>query len=232
MNKLTDDQIFALAAKSHGCGLSADDLKSCEGEGSAAEFFASELLTFARSIESAHTAPAGDPVATLHVSDFRGYENYEFQHLVDLPPGNYKLFTACASPPITLPPPHELIALWEASNSPSVFARLVLARCGNDVHEPAPPVNGERDMLIRSANLLLSTPPDDTSTPNSTNRFGVRMSDELAKEFEEIQQTTGLNGAEVFRRAIALYKIAKKASKDGEQVILRAKDRERELVSI
>ncbi len=58
------------------------------------------------------------------------------------------------------------------------------------------------------------------------------MTDELAKEFEEIQQTTGLNGAEVFRRAIALYKIAKKASKDGEQVILRAKDRERELVSI
>lgn len=97
MNKLTDDQIFALAAKSHGCGLSADDLKSCEGEGSAAEFFASELLTFARSIESAHTAPAGDPVATLHVSDFRGYENYEFQHLVDLPPGNYELFTACTT---------------------------------------------------------------------------------------------------------------------------------------
>jgi hypothetical protein len=56
MNKLTDDQIFALAAKSHGCGMSADDLKSCEGEGSAAEFFASELLTFARSIESATLA--------------------------------------------------------------------------------------------------------------------------------------------------------------------------------
>ncbi len=58
------------------------------------------------------------------------------------------------------------------------------------------------------------------------------MSDELVKEFEDIQQETGLNGAEVFRRAIALYRIAKKASKDGEQVILRAKDRERELVSI
>lgn len=58
------------------------------------------------------------------------------------------------------------------------------------------------------------------------------MSDELAKEFVDIQEETGLNGAEVFRRAIALYKIAKKAKKDGEQVILRAKDRERELVSI
>ena len=68
------------------------------------------------------------------------------------------------------------------------------------------------------------------ATPHA--RFEVRMSDELAQEFDEIQQTTGMNGAEVFRRAIALYKIAKKASKDGEQVILRTKDRERELVSI
>jgi hypothetical protein len=76
---------------------------------------------------------------------------------------------------------------------------------------------------------------DETAMPNSAtprDRFEVRMSDELAQEFDEIQKATGLNGAEVFRRAIALYRIAKKASKDGEQVILRAKDRERELVSI
>jgi metal-responsive CopG/Arc/MetJ family transcriptional regulator len=67
---------------------------------------------------------------------------------------------------------------------------------------------------------------------NPPNLFQVRMNDELAQEFDEIQQTTGMNGAEVFRRAISLYKIAKKASVEGEQVILRAKDRERELVSI
>jgi metal-responsive CopG/Arc/MetJ family transcriptional regulator len=67
---------------------------------------------------------------------------------------------------------------------------------------------------------------------NPPNYFQVRMSDELAQEFDEIQQTTGMNGAEVFRRAISIYIIAKKASMDGEQVILRAKDRERELVSI
>ena len=66
---------------------------------------------------------------------------------------------------------------------------------------------------------------------NPPNLFQVRMGDELAQEFDEIQQTIGMNGAEVFRRAIALYKIAKKASVEGEQVILRAKDRERELVS-
>ena len=63
------------------------------------------------------------------------------------------------------------------------------------------------------------------STPSDS--FSVRMSEELAREFDEIQRDTGMNGAEVFRRAIALYKIAKKASTDGEQVILRAKDNEK-----
>ena len=48
-------------------------------------------------------APA-EPVATLHVSDFRGYENYDFQHLVDLPPGHYKLFTACTAQPLAPAP--------------------------------------------------------------------------------------------------------------------------------
>jgi metal-responsive CopG/Arc/MetJ family transcriptional regulator len=67
---------------------------------------------------------------------------------------------------------------------------------------------------------------------NLVNRFDVRMSDEFAQEFDEIQKETEMSGAEVFRRAIALYKIAKRASRDGEQVILRSKDRERELVSI
>jgi metal-responsive CopG/Arc/MetJ family transcriptional regulator len=67
---------------------------------------------------------------------------------------------------------------------------------------------------------------------NPPNLFQVRMSDELAQEFDDIQRTTGMNGAEVFRRAISLYIIAKKASKEGEKVILRAEDRERELVSI
>lgn len=73
---------------------------------------------------------------------------------------------------------------------------------------------------------------DETAMPNPATRFDVRMSDELAQEFVEIQEETGYTGAEVFRRAIALYKIAKKASKEGEKVILRAENRERELVSI
>jgi hypothetical protein len=68
------------------------------------------------------------------------------------------------------------------------------------------------------------------STPSDS--FSIRMSEELAREFDEIQKDTGMNGAEVFRRAIALYKIAKKASTDGEQVILRAKDNERIITHI
>ena len=76
---------------------------------------------------------------------------------------------------------------------------------------------------------------DQESLPSPTtpcNHFEVRMSDELAQEFQEIQEMTGLSASEVFRRAIAIYKIAKEAVKNGEQVILRAKDRERWLTSI
>ncbi len=63
-------------------------------------------------------------------------------------------------------------------------------------------------------------------------RFDVRMTEQLASEFDDIVQRTGLSKAEVFRRAIALYRIAKTASMNQEQVIIRSKDKERELVSI
>lgn len=63
-------------------------------------------------------------------------------------------------------------------------------------------------------------------------RFDVRMTEQLASEFDDIVQRTGLSRAEVFRRAIALYRIAKTASMNQEQVIIRSKDKERELVSI
>ena len=62
-------------------------------------------------------------------------------------------------------------------------------------------------------------------------RFDVRMTEQLASEFDEIVQRTGLSKAEVFRRAIALYRVAKMANMNQEQVIIRSKDKERELVS-
>ena len=63
-------------------------------------------------------------------------------------------------------------------------------------------------------------------------RFDVRMTEQLASEFDEIVQRTGLSKAEVFRRAIGLYRVAKMANMNQEQVIIRSKDKERELVSI
>jgi hypothetical protein len=37
---------------------------------------------------------AMEPVGVLHISDFRGMENADFQQLSKLPPGRYELFTA------------------------------------------------------------------------------------------------------------------------------------------
>jgi metal-responsive CopG/Arc/MetJ family transcriptional regulator len=81
-------------------------------------------------------------------------------------------------------------------------------------------------MIEYSENVSSEETPQVTS---SYEHFKVKMSDQLAKQFDEIKQTTGLSGAEVFSRAIALYSIAKKAIENGEQLILKGEDREREL---
>jgi NTP pyrophosphatase (non-canonical NTP hydrolase) len=41
------------------------------------------------------------PVGVLHVSDFRGLKNVDFQQLVDLPPGKYELFSSPAPVALT-----------------------------------------------------------------------------------------------------------------------------------
>jgi predicted HicB family RNase H-like nuclease len=66
----------------------------------------------------------------------------------------------------------------------------------------------------------------------SENRFSVRMSDSLAQQLNEIAERTGLSKAEVFSRAISLYKIAKLAQMNHEEVIIRSDTKERELISI
>jgi metal-responsive CopG/Arc/MetJ family transcriptional regulator len=64
-------------------------------------------------------------------------------------------------------------------------------------------------------------------------RFEVRLNERLAQDFDAIANETGLSRAEVFRRAIALYKIAKQAQQDAGHVILRTQEgAERELVGI
>ena len=63
-------------------------------------------------------------------------------------------------------------------------------------------------------------------------RFEVRMSEALAQELEAIAEEAQLSKAEVFRRAIALYGLTKRAIMNKEEVIIRNGDRERQLVSI
>lgn len=67
----------------------------------------------------------------------------------------------------------------------------------------------------------------------SDTRFEVRLNERLAEDFDAIATANGLSRAEVFRRAIALYKLAKETEQQNGHIILRSPEgRERELVSI
>ena len=52
-------------------------------------------------------------------------------------------------------------------------------------------------------------------------RFDVIMPPDMAQDMQDLEQTTGLSRGETFRRALALYKIAKKTVSTGGNVILR-----------
>lgn len=55
-------------------------------------------------------------------------------------------------------------------------------------------------------------------------RFDIRMSPELAEQLETISAETGMTRAEVFRRAVALYKRAKEVERRNGNVLLRDQD--------
>jgi metal-responsive CopG/Arc/MetJ family transcriptional regulator len=55
-------------------------------------------------------------------------------------------------------------------------------------------------------------------------RFEVRLNQRLADDFDLVARETGLTRAEVFRRAIALYKTVKQEAVAHGHVILRSKD--------
>jgi hypothetical protein len=64
-------------------------------------------------------------------------------------------------------------------------------------------------------------------------RFEVRINERLANELQEIADENGLTKSDIFRRAIALYKIAKKAQQDKGMILIReSNNHERELVGI
>lgn len=55
-------------------------------------------------------------------------------------------------------------------------------------------------------------------------RFDVKMSPELARDFNNLSYETNLSRSEVFRRAIALYKRCSREILDGGRVLVQDKD--------
>jgi predicted transcriptional regulator len=55
-------------------------------------------------------------------------------------------------------------------------------------------------------------------------RFDIRMSAELADQLQSISDETGLTRAEIFRRAVALYKRAKQVERSKGHVLLEEAD--------
>jgi len=52
-------------------------------------------------------------------------------------------------------------------------------------------------------------------------RFDIYMSPELTEQFNGISDDSGYTRAEVFRRSIALYKVAKENQLNGGKLILK-----------
>jgi predicted DNA-binding protein len=64
-------------------------------------------------------------------------------------------------------------------------------------------------------------------------RFDIRMSPELAEQLDSISTSTGLTRAEIFRRAVALYKRAKEVERSDGHVLLKDADgTTRELIGL
>ena len=252
MNKLTDEQILALAANAIGhetCGVFAIDRGNYYALDGAA------LITIGRAVIAAHeatlAAPATDPICDAPPPSLELVEQWlaEIWHEgtpVKVALSDMHIATRASQWAAAMLREHssakpDITPKGQGAKGSSAPVMERSERCVAKLArtmEVCPTCGNKRCPRATDRNLPCTNsnepgqPGSKYNTSALRDHFEVRMTDELAKEFEEIQQTTGLNGAEVFRRALALYKIAKKASKDGEHVILRGKDRERELVSI
>lgn len=64
-------------------------------------------------------------------------------------------------------------------------------------------------------------------------RFDVTLNDRLARDFEEIANDEGVSRAEIFKRAIAAYKVLKQEENDGAQIFIRKSgEMDRQLIAI
>lgn len=69
--------------------------------------------------------------------------------------------------------------------------------------------------------------------PNLNTRFDVQMPTHLAQQMVDIEKDTGLSRGEIFRRALALYKMAVETRSSGGNVLFRNEDGTlREIVGI
>lgn len=69
--------------------------------------------------------------------------------------------------------------------------------------------------------------------PKVRTRFDVTLNEKLAKDFEELALSEGVSRAEIFKRAMAAYKIIKQIqNSDAKIVVQRDGQLDRELIAI
>jgi len=62
-------------------------------------------------------------------------------------------------------------------------------------------------------------------------RLEVRVSDDLAKDLEDLAAASETTRSEIFRRAMTLYALARAEKEGGGQVLLRSAEGEREVIA-
>lgn len=64
-------------------------------------------------------------------------------------------------------------------------------------------------------------------------RFDVTLNTRFAEDFDELAETEGVSRAELFKRAIAAYKVLKQVEKNGAQILIREPGQlDRQLIAI
>lgn len=64
-------------------------------------------------------------------------------------------------------------------------------------------------------------------------RFNVTINERLAKDFDELASAEGVSRAEIFKRALALYKTLKQEEALGARIIIRVEGQiDRQLIAI
>ena len=64
-------------------------------------------------------------------------------------------------------------------------------------------------------------------------RFDVTLNERLAQDFDSLARSEGVNRAEIFKRALAAYKVLKQEEDKGAQIIIRENGQmDRQLIAL